>query len=413
MPKLTVVVPTRERADTLHHTLKTLVQQDYEDFQILVSDNASVDDTRKVALSFNDKRIAYINTGKRVDMSQNWEFALTHATGEFITFIGDDDGFLPGAITKAMTLLEQTHVPAMIWHKAEYCWLDYPVAAMQNLIITDVRAGQATYVKAAAQLKRVIAFDAAYTTLPCLYNGIVRRSIMEKVKAMSTGGLFFNSISPDVYSGIALSLFVDEYLHVGYPFSVNGASRHSNGTSFTRTNGTNPQSPAAKFRQENSRQYDARIQLGPAVLICVMGEYMLVKDSLKQLDLPEPDWGNYVKKLAASAAQSFLQKEVALSAEFTARAVGLTLPAPQPQQTKTTSVVTPVNLESTLSFIAPPELVKNVHDACALVGALAPHTIQVVRYSVVTLAHTFTRTIFKHMYLEARKFCRALLRGVT
>ena len=106
-PKLTVIIPTRERSDTLMHTLRTLVDQDYRDCEFIVSDNHSQDNTKQVVQDFSDPRICYINTGKRVSMSKNWEFALEHARGSFVTYIGDDDGFIPGALSGAMAILEK------------------------------------------------------------------------------------------------------------------------------------------------------------------------------------------------------------------------------------------------------------------------------------------------------------------
>ena len=95
--KFNVIIPTRERADTLLHCLRTIVSQNYENLDIIVSDNFSQDNTREVVESFSDPRIKYINTGKRVSMSHNWEFALHHVQGDYVTFVGDDDGFLDGS----------------------------------------------------------------------------------------------------------------------------------------------------------------------------------------------------------------------------------------------------------------------------------------------------------------------------
>ncbi len=120
VPKLSIIVPTRERSDTLFHTIRTLVSQDYGDCEFLVSDNASQDATRDVVSSFSDHRIRYINTGRRLSMSDNWEFALGAVRGEFVTYIGDDDGFIPGAVTKAMRLLEESQMSALAWDKIAY-----------------------------------------------------------------------------------------------------------------------------------------------------------------------------------------------------------------------------------------------------------------------------------------------------
>jgi cellulose synthase/poly-beta-1,6-N-acetylglucosamine synthase-like glycosyltransferase len=64
--KFNVIIPTRERMDTLRHCLRTVVAQDYDPLNIIVSDNFSQDGTREVVAEFNDPRITYVNTGRRV-----------------------------------------------------------------------------------------------------------------------------------------------------------------------------------------------------------------------------------------------------------------------------------------------------------------------------------------------------------
>ena len=59
--KFSVIIPTRERSDTLQSSLKTCVGQDYDNLEIIVSDNFSTDNTREVVESFDDPRIRYIN----------------------------------------------------------------------------------------------------------------------------------------------------------------------------------------------------------------------------------------------------------------------------------------------------------------------------------------------------------------
>ncbi|OZA21859.1 MAG: hypothetical protein B7X93_13530 [Hydrogenophilales bacterium 17-61-9] len=83
--KFTIIIPTRERADVLSGSLKTALMQEYDNLEILVSDNFSSDHTRDVVASFNDPRIRYVNTGKRLSMSHNWEFALSHVDGGWLT----------------------------------------------------------------------------------------------------------------------------------------------------------------------------------------------------------------------------------------------------------------------------------------------------------------------------------------
>ncbi len=85
--------------DTLHHCLSALLEHDYDNFGILVSDNASRDGTEDTVASFNSPKIEYVNTGSRVSMTENWEYALSHVSHGWITFIGDDDGLVPGGLS--------------------------------------------------------------------------------------------------------------------------------------------------------------------------------------------------------------------------------------------------------------------------------------------------------------------------
>ena len=95
----TVIIPTRDRADTLRECLRTCVVQDYANVRFIVSNNASLDDTEAVVRSFEDPRVELISTGARLGMSQNFEFAIRHAfaTGPentFLSMMGDDDGLM-------------------------------------------------------------------------------------------------------------------------------------------------------------------------------------------------------------------------------------------------------------------------------------------------------------------------------
>ena len=60
--KLTIIIPTRERATTLYWAIKTCLNQDYENLEVIICDNFSSDNTREVVAEFeSDKRVRYLN----------------------------------------------------------------------------------------------------------------------------------------------------------------------------------------------------------------------------------------------------------------------------------------------------------------------------------------------------------------
>ena len=372
-PKLSVIVPTRERSDTLFYTLKTLVDQNYSDCEIIVSDNHSKDNTKEVVDAFLDTRIRYINTGRRVSMSENWEFALRHAKGDFITYIGDDDGFVPGAFAGAMALLEKSQMNALVWEKIDYCWPDHIEEGLRNWFSFKSSGHVLHVIKAFEKLREVMEFKDGYTKLPCLYNGIIKKSLLDGIKARTANNVFFNAISPDVFSGIALSTVINEYLYTDYPFSVNGASRHSNGTSFTRHAQDVSDSPKAKFMAENNVEYDSRLKIGPSPIICVLGEYLLVKKFLPDCALPEPVWGHYVNTLIKSAKQSLLSSEILQSARHTSAHIGLNIKVPETIKREGALQSPSLGFNgNSFSFIVPTDMVENIYDACRLITGMLP-----------------------------------------
>jgi glycosyltransferase involved in cell wall biosynthesis len=91
--KISIVIPTRNGAPYLRYCIETCLASDDQNLEVIVSDNCSSDNTREVVASFSDNRLHYYNTGASLSMRQNYEFVLPKATGDYIVYIGDDDGF--------------------------------------------------------------------------------------------------------------------------------------------------------------------------------------------------------------------------------------------------------------------------------------------------------------------------------
>ncbi len=228
----TVVIPTRERCDTLEHTLRTCVMQDYDRLEILVSDNYSQDQTREVVESFRDSRIRYLNTGKRVNMPNNFEFALSHVKPQgYVIYIGDDDGLLPNAMRDLNAVIGETEASAIRWGFPRYFWPTIEHSEANRLIIPSL-SRRITTRDSAARIREVIRFRATYGSLPALYLfSVVRYEVVERVKKLSSNGRFFNSSTPDAYSGFAIAGVVESYLNSKRPYTISGTSHHSLGAS--------------------------------------------------------------------------------------------------------------------------------------------------------------------------------------
>ena len=103
-PFLSLVIQTRQRHETLGYAIETALMDPMPELEVIVSDNFSSRETAEVVRSFSDSRLKYVRTDRRLSMCDNWEFALGHATGDYIIYIGDDDAVMPGALSRLKDL---------------------------------------------------------------------------------------------------------------------------------------------------------------------------------------------------------------------------------------------------------------------------------------------------------------------
>lgn len=105
--KLTVGIPTFNRAGMLRGAIESVLDQTFTSFRLIVSDNASDDDTPEVVRSFGDARIDYVRSERNVGAAGNFSRLIGLAETEFLMLLPDDDVLYPGHLGAAVELLER------------------------------------------------------------------------------------------------------------------------------------------------------------------------------------------------------------------------------------------------------------------------------------------------------------------
>jgi len=110
-PKVSVIIPTYNRANLLPRAINSVLSQTFQDFELIVVDDASIDNTKEVVENFQkkDKRIRYIqrkNSGGGPTKAIN--AGLKVAQGEYISFLEDDDEWLPEKTEKQLELFRKS-----------------------------------------------------------------------------------------------------------------------------------------------------------------------------------------------------------------------------------------------------------------------------------------------------------------
>ena len=106
MPKVSVVIPTYNRANFIAESIQSVLDQTFTDFEIVIIDDGSTDNTREVIDSFRDRRIRYTHQENGgVGSASNRGFELS--AGEYIAFFSSDDILVEDALERGVEALDR------------------------------------------------------------------------------------------------------------------------------------------------------------------------------------------------------------------------------------------------------------------------------------------------------------------
>lgn len=101
-PKVSVIIPTYNRAHLIGKAIKSVLNQTYKDFEVTVVDDGSTDNTEEIVKSFTDFKIHYICHKHNRGASAARNTGIKASRGEYIAFLDSDDEWLPEKLDKQM-----------------------------------------------------------------------------------------------------------------------------------------------------------------------------------------------------------------------------------------------------------------------------------------------------------------------
>ncbi|MGB8294498.1 MAG: glycosyltransferase [Polyangia bacterium] len=227
--KFSIVIPTLDRADVLPWAINSCLNQlGNHEFEIVVSDNFSEDNTHATVESFADSRLVYTRTDRRLSMSGNWNHAYGHVTGDIVMYLGDDDILSPHAFNIANQLFDTENISA-ISRLTGYYYTPECQSPRAGFLVLPCIDGTYELRNSLAVLRRVAAFTEHYGQLPLLYHGFVKRNVLDR---LLQHGLLFRKAAPDIFSDINIGSLGIDYAYVRYPLTLGVASPKSNGLNF-------------------------------------------------------------------------------------------------------------------------------------------------------------------------------------
>lgn len=241
--------------------MRSVLQQKCSDFEVVISDNFSSDNTKEVAENFDDERVFYFRTSESLPMNESYKFALRHARGEYITFLSDDDAFSIELLEKAQSVINRTKAELLCWRYAFYYLNDknqnelpplHPLRRIRkNTVAIQPFCSQLFEIDPRSTIKHALLDSSEENTNlltpqangPAITNTLYHRNVFERIEKRGLD-LFPKNVIPDVYSGTIIGSQIEKYFFLDEPLTIYCVSENST----TSSSNTDKEKLAKQFQ---------------------------------------------------------------------------------------------------------------------------------------------------------------------
>ena len=226
-PTLTIILPTRNANQLLEYSIISVLQSKDQRFELVVVDNNFPSSIKLNQEIMNDPRLTIIYSNRKLSMSENWHLGLSSARGDWITYMGSDDGIVTHNISNAIDIIENVHRfdEAVLFRSIGFtypinerpAWFELPEKITRKKISMIINTGI------------ICAFfpTQMISTLPIPYGGaICRKKLLSEIL---NSDLRIPGIAPDYFLGFYVGLRAKKILFADEIFAIRGVSEISNG----------------------------------------------------------------------------------------------------------------------------------------------------------------------------------------
>lgn len=221
---LSIIIPTRNRQQYCFLSILAILKTVSESCEIVIHDNSDTKELEVLLADITDTRLKYYYSSEPLSFVANFSRSLEMSNGDYFCFLGDDDGVLPYITEVAEWMMANDVESLCSIHIPDYTWINPVLEKKSGDLILHNYTLEISQINVRSQLKQLIRNGLLLYqkyNLPRTYHGIVRRSCMERVKAIT--GHYFGGLTPDIYSTVALSCIITKHVLIDFPITVAGA----------------------------------------------------------------------------------------------------------------------------------------------------------------------------------------------
>jgi glycosyltransferase involved in cell wall biosynthesis len=231
-PLFSVVIPTYNRSDLVVKAVQSVLAQTLDDFEVVVSDNQSTDDTHDALAKIHDARLRYVSTPRHMVLPDSWEFARNEGHGKLVMVLSDDDAMVPTTLERFVGANEKYDADFLFCTMAEYRDGAFPPGDANTLDV-PAHTDSVRVVDRDLYLNRLMAFHPKYNTHP---SGYVFESRLAKAIADRNDGRFFQTLGVEYFAWPVAAVLARNIVNIDVPLVIVGRTSKSWGTNMVLTN---------------------------------------------------------------------------------------------------------------------------------------------------------------------------------
>ena len=240
-PLFSIAIPTRNNPHCLEFCLRTILEQDFTDFEIVIGDNSTIGDHRTCDLvkRLDSEKIRYFRTPRVLCLPDSFEFTHARCRGDFVLGLGSDDGLLFHGLEVLAKVLAGAgrDVDAA---KFDFLFYGWPSATPNKFkhffrvpptIVKGAEGPPWAWVDSREMLDRYLGLTTLFHNVPNGYGySVLSRRLLGKLK--KTMGRIFPANSQDTYTSTYVLASTDSFLRIDYPITAFAVSGNSVGSQF-------------------------------------------------------------------------------------------------------------------------------------------------------------------------------------
>lgn len=224
-PKYSIILPTRGRSFYVGNTIKSVLYQDYENYELIIVDNNEDDQTFLEIQKYKSNKIRYFKTGN-LPMWENWNFGYKQSIGEFIMILTDRSLlYSRDALSYLNDIISQVNYDVFTWPlivatesedfrvETQVLW---GLGNDQNIVLTK------------QDYKKFITigqWDKYGMSAPKGFNSCISRDLCSKI--VNTYGSLYMPLSPDYSHSFMVLSSCEQVLHLSQPLIISANLKDS------------------------------------------------------------------------------------------------------------------------------------------------------------------------------------------